>query len=298
MSAVRVVCPEGVYPGDEVEVATPGGTVLVSLPSGVRAGEEFEVSSPKAWPNQSQDQVRSSLSAQLGEEELYGILESFEAKHSPRALPQPRHLRSGRGEPASARRKERATPRPNHRQMSSAEAWRREAEDKDKECRRLHKAMAEIVKRTENIVDGLREKLVASEKRAELQAAAAAEAEVRWQMDLDRSKAEAETMKQTAVALEAATGRKIVAMEEEARRVATAHEGQLKNAEAAAAEALSAQRQECKAQVWSLCYDMSLGHAPTICRWVVPCRCRKQRQQLGHGQASMFPRAKQTLLRE
>jgi hypothetical protein len=83
MSAVRVVCPDGVSPGDEIEIPTPGGTVLVSLPKGVRAGEEFEVSSPKAWLGSEQDE-ESSSSALLGAVELHNLVGSFEAQYSPK----------------------------------------------------------------------------------------------------------------------------------------------------------------------------------------------------------------------
>jgi hypothetical protein len=42
---MTIVCPEGVGPGDTLEVTTPAGQeVGVPVPDGMQPGEEFEIS--------------------------------------------------------------------------------------------------------------------------------------------------------------------------------------------------------------------------------------------------------------
>ena len=42
---MTIVCPEGVGPGDTLEVTTPAGQeVDVPVPDGIQPGEEFEIS--------------------------------------------------------------------------------------------------------------------------------------------------------------------------------------------------------------------------------------------------------------
>ena len=43
MSEMMVTCPEGVQPGQSIQITTPSGMMQVTVPSGVAAGQQFRV---------------------------------------------------------------------------------------------------------------------------------------------------------------------------------------------------------------------------------------------------------------